>query len=112
MAKSVSDILADVERQWAKWSSTHRIGVAEYVPNDNTIRLYFREDDYYEVDLERCKDSSQFADWLFHLNDKSWFTGAVMKDFIECFSRAIQERHGVDPRIFLRAREQQNEPEA
>jgi hypothetical protein len=28
-----------------------------------------------------------------------------MKDFLECFSHAIQERHGMDPRAFLRSSE-------
>ena len=72
-----------------KWRTTHRIGVAEYLPEDDVIVIHCTEYSDYEVPVEQCRSARGFTEWIFHLNQKRWFTGEVMKDFVNCLKRAL-----------------------
>ena len=36
----------------------------------------------YEIDLEKCSDSAQILDWIFHLLRKSWMTEESMIELL------------------------------
>lgn len=38
---------------------------------------------WYEVDLDRCRNRAELADWCHHLADKVWFTMEHLKQFLE-----------------------------
>jgi hypothetical protein len=86
------DSLADAKMD--EWLETRRVGVAEYDPDTQTIRLYvYAGQNTYQIDLDRCKTQKELLDWILHLSGKTWCKGSVMIDFIHCLEWAIRERH-------------------
>jgi hypothetical protein len=92
---SLSDLENRANEEWEKWLEYRRIGSASYDPEINVICLHvYPNDDWYEIDLDRCKTASQLADWIAQLSGKNWCRGSLMTDFILCLQHAIKERYG------------------
>jgi len=104
ISRSGAEIIEAMAKHDAEWLKTRRVGCAEHVPHNNTIRLwaYAEGRDYYEVDLERCRTAEQFTDLVFHLAGKTWCQSNVMMDFLLCLERAIKERHNQNPVTFFK----------
>jgi hypothetical protein len=48
----------------------------------------------YGVDLDRCRDSAEFLDWILQLHGKTWVTPKLIHDFIETMNMLCRERLG------------------
>ena len=99
IAKSFGELMRDANKAREHWLQTRRVGVAEYIPSNNTIRLHVYENNFYEIDLDRVKTAGQFTEVMFDLTDKNWANGQVLCDFIECLRHTFHEKYGKDPRV-------------
>ena len=101
--RTMNEVLEEADGDFREWQKTRRIGCAEYVPENNTILLHlnlpFR--DAYEIDIDRCQNAKQFTDWVWQLHGKTWFTGEISKDFLDCLFYAIKERYHKSPQNFF-----------
>ena len=48
---------------------------------------YFVLPDGYEIECSRIMNYKQLVQWLWHLSGKTWFTGDLPSDFIECVAQ-------------------------
>jgi len=73
-----------------------------YVERNNTVVLDNGTRRGYEVDLDRIQNVSpwNFADWVCHLEDKSWVTDEMLGEFVRVVKEATRERHQKDIRDF------------
>lgn len=69
-----------------------RHGKAEYVPENNTIRLHVYPHNFYEIDLDRCVTPEQTLDWTFHISKKTWCDGETLKNFVRCLIIARRDQ--------------------
>lgn len=97
---TVDDIVREHEEDVRQWLETRRISVAQYVPDDNTIRLHVYQGSTYDIDLDRMKTAEQFTDWILHLTGKTWGRQAI-PDLLECMRYAIEEEQGLELRQYF-----------
>jgi hypothetical protein len=96
-AHKLSDLDALIDRKMDEWLKSRRRGLAEYDPDENTIRLHIGPgSNAYQIDLDRCKTQRELLDWIFHLSGKTWCKGSVLTDFIQCLMWAIREKEDQD----------------
>jgi hypothetical protein len=53
-----------------------------------TIDFMYEDNIIYQLDLERCKTSSELLDWILQINDKSWCTPNVLKELFRILDEA------------------------
>lgn len=52
-----------------------------YLPSSGVIRIMVHEFYAYDIDVEGCRDIVGILRWLFHLQEKPWMTGAMLRRF-------------------------------
>lgn len=64
--------------------------IVRYQPSNQTIQLDTEQygNNLYEIDLERCVNSSQLLDRIFQINYKTWATPEVMKQILDAVDEA------------------------
>jgi hypothetical protein len=72
-----------------EWTKTRRVGAATWIPELDVIEIALDENALctYQVRLDQCGTFDGLVGWLWQLNEKRWFVGQVVKDFLECFLR-------------------------
>jgi hypothetical protein len=104
-AHKVGDLTALIDEKMDQWLETRRIGLAEYDPDTQTIKLYvYAGQNTYNIDLDRCKTQRDLLDWLFHISGKTWCKGSVLTDFIQCLTWAIREKEDQDLWAYFKLR--------
>ena len=68
---------------------------------------------WYEVDLERCKNSAQLLDWIFQVEGKSWINSKDLGDLCRCIDTIVDVQsqycsmgvdHAVDIKKYLKTK--------
>jgi hypothetical protein len=92
-AYTMNELEALADAKMDEWLKTRRIGVAEYDPDLNVIKLHvYSGNNAYQVDLDRCKTKDDLLNWVFHLMGKRWCKGAFLTDFFQCLEWTIREK--------------------
>lgn len=92
-AYTIGELEAMAEAQMNEWLKTRRIGLAEYDPETNVIKLHvYSGNSVYEVDLDRCQTKEDLLDWVFHLLGKRWCKDSLLTDFFHCLEWVIREK--------------------
>lgn len=93
IARTADEMDALFDAEMDKWLETRQIGIAEYDPEINAIKLHvYSGNSVYEVDLDRCKTKDDLLHWVFHLMGKRWCKDSFLTDFFQCLEWAIRER--------------------
>lgn len=96
-AKTLLEIMAEQADRKPKLKN----GIAEYVPENETILFRIPTGGTYEVDLDRCRTHEEALDWIFHLKEKVWVTAVVLFDFLTTLNEAFLFRYGIQVRSFF-----------
>lgn len=48
----------------------------------------------YPIDLERCKTSAQFLDWILQIHSKNWCDAELLKALLDCFETTCESVFG------------------
>jgi len=66
--------------------------------NKRTLELCITTDDgcEYNIDLERCNNSSELLDWILHINAKTWCTPEILKGVIDVLEDAAHDYFKID----------------
>lgn len=60
---------------------------------DNIILLNERGAEYV-IELDRLRSPEQFIDWTYHLLEKNWMDGELLKEFFEVSDQAFLQKYG------------------
>jgi len=100
--KSLSEIMDEFTAEFDEWLKTRKKGCAEYLPEDELIVIRSgRIGQEYFIPLNQLQTAIQFTDWIWQLNDKTWCSGEVLKDFLSCLQMVTLERTGKTPQAFF-----------
>jgi hypothetical protein len=86
------------EPEWKAWNEEKRVGEglgrAVYDAEYGTIDLYVYDEHQspYSIPMESLRGAEAFVEKLWHLNSKTWATGVVIKNFLDCYKKACAER--------------------
>ena len=91
--------MADLARAYLaaneKWYATRRIGGVAYDPEFDCISIDIEGGlSTYDIHFDRITKPDQFTEWMLHLNEKSWMTGQIYKDLLDCLEWVIREKSG------------------
>lgn len=61
--------------------------------NESNLTIEIRNKDhfFYEVDLERCRDSAELLDWILQVNLKTWCTPSIIKELLDTIEEACEK---------------------
>jgi hypothetical protein len=103
-AYTMDELEVLARQEMAEWLKTRRVGLAEYDPEANIIKLHvYFGNSVYEVDLDRCKTQEELLHWVFHLLGKRWCKDSLLTDFFHCLRWAIKEREDKNLYAFFKA---------
>lgn len=107
--KSENQYRAKVDKIFSKYTDEHgitKLPIPEEVPApvdgdwwgpwrydaSRLVLEYYDEDGKfgYEVDLERCNNSTEVLDWIFQLNDKAWCGHECVGHFVEAICDLLE----------------------
>lgn len=100
--RTMAEIVDEFKADFDEWLQTRKRGCAEYLPeNDGIVIRSGQIGQEYFVPLRELKNATQFTDWIWQLNDKTWCTGEVLADFLSCLRMVLLEKTGKSPQAFF-----------
>jgi hypothetical protein len=87
--RNLREVIEDAGEDWIKVIRKGKWGHWKYNPGNLTLEFKKtvggRYVDYYEVDLEQCKNSAQILDWIFQVKNKQWCSDKDIADLLRAF---------------------------
>jgi len=92
--RNLTEVIEDAGEHWIKVIRKGKWGHWKYNPDNLTLEFKKivggRHVNYYEVDLEQCKNSAQILDWIFQIKEKSWCSDKDIADLLRAFNDLMQ----------------------
>ena len=93
LREELPEIIAEAKKKreyrkkngWGKWKY------------DNKTIVLYREDPYYEIDLETIKNEHDIVHWLSHISEKTWESSTDQGDLFEALNELafdLRNYHG------------------